>query len=155
MEVLESYAKPDCAQASETVQVGRFLKLTDAEHLDEVALARRVAAGLPTRSLSGLYDLLGRSRVVGTVVSEATLRRHRKSRRPLSRTHSERVYELGRVLHALARAFHGDKQRMDDFLHRPHLLLDGATPYAMTVSCSAGVDAVLNLVRRAEAGVAV
>ena len=155
MEVLESYADPDRPQASETVQLGRLLRLTDAERLDEVALARRVAAGLSTRSLSGLYDLLGRSRVVGTVVSEATLRRHRKSRQPLSRRHSERVYELGRVVHALGRAFHGDKRRMDAFLHRAHPMLDGVTPYELTVSCSAGADAVLNLVRRAEAGVAV
>ena len=93
--------------------------------------------------------------MIGTVVSEATLRRHRKSGKPLSRRHSERIYELGRVLHALGRALHGDKRRMDAFLHRPHPLLDGATPYEMAVSCSAGADVVLNLVRRAEAGVAV
>ena len=63
--------------------------------------------------------------------------------------------DLGRVLHAVGRAFGGDQQRMDAFLHRAHPLLDGVTPYEMTVSCSAGADAVLNLVRRAEAGVAV
>ena len=155
MEVLEAYADPARHRASEAVQLGRLLRLADAERLDEVALARRVAKGLPTSSLSGLYDLLGQSRVIGTVVSEATLRRHRKSRKPLSRRHSERVYELGRVLHALGRAFHGDRVRMEAFLHRPHPLLDSLTSYEMTVSCSAGADAVLNFVRRAEAGVAV
>ena len=155
MEVLEAYVSPDCLHGSETVQLGRLLKLTDAESLNEVALARRVAAGLPTSCVSALNELLGPSRVIGTVVSEATLRRHRKSRKPLSRRHSERIYELGQVLHALARALHGDKRRMDAFLHRPHPLLDGATPYEMAVSCSAGADVVLKLVRCAEAGVAV
>ncbi len=155
MEALEAYASPDCMEGSETVQLGRLLKLTDAERLDEVALARRIAAGLPTSCVSALYELLGTSRVIGTVVSEATLRRHRKAGKPLSRRHSERIYELGRVVHALGRALHGDKRRMDAFLHRPHPLLDGATPYEMAVSCSAGADVVLDLVRRAEAGVAV
>ena len=41
------------------------------------------------------------------------------------------------------------------FLERPHPLLDGATPLDMARSCSAGAHAVLNLLRRAEAGVAV
>lgn len=155
MEALEAYANPDCMHGSETAQLGRLLRLPDAERLDEVALARRVAAGLPTSCISALNELLGPSRVIGTVVSEATLRRHRKSGKPLSRRHSERIYELGRVLHALGRALHGDRRRVDAFLHRPHPLLDGATPYEMAVSCSAGADVVLNLVRRAEAGVAV
>ena len=155
VDVLEAYASLDCMEGSETVQLGRLLKLNDAERLDEVALARRIAAGLPTSCVSALYELLGSSRVIGTVVSEATLRRHRKAGKPLSRRHSERIYELGRVLHALGRALHGDKRRMDAFLHRRHPLLDGATPYEMAVSCSAGADVVLNLVRRAEAGIAV
>ena len=155
MEVLEAYANPDCLHGSETVQLGRLLKLSDAERLDEVALARRVAAGLPTSCVSALNELLGPSRVIGTVVSEATLRRRRKGRKPLSRRHSERIYELGRVLHALGRALHGDRRRMDAFLYRPHQLLDGVTPYEMAVSCSAGAEVVLNLVRRAEAGIAV
>ena len=155
VDMLEAYASPDCMEGSETVQLGRLLKLSDAERLDEVALARRIAAGLPTSCVSALYEVLGTSRVIGTVVSEATLRRHRKTGKALSRRHSERIYELGRVVHALGRALHGDKRRMDAFLHRPHPLLDGATPYGMAVSCSAGADVVLNLVRRAEAGVAV
>ena len=63
--------------------------------------------------------------------------------------------DVRRVLHALDLAFHGEKQRMEAFLHRAHPLLNGVTPYEMTVSCSAGADAVVSLVQRAEAGVAV
>ena len=93
--------------------------------------------------------------IEGRVVSEATLHRHRKSGKALSRSHSERVYGLVRVLDAVAGAFHGDVARIDDFLNRPHPLLDGEAPLEMAISSSAGADAVLNLVRRAQAGVAV
>ena len=153
--VLAAYSHPYRSGESPAVQLGRLLDLPDAECLDEVALARRVAAGLPVTAVSVLERLLGRSRVIGPVVSEATLRRHRKNRTPLSRRHSERVYELGRVIDVVGRAFHGDVTRICAFLDRPHPLLGGATPYDMAVSCSAGADAVVNLVQRAEAGVAV
>ncbi len=154
-EVLAAYSHPHGAGESPTVQLGRLLALADAECLDEVALARRVAAGLPVAAVAALAGLLGRSRVIGPIISEATVRRHRKSRTPLSRRHSERVYELGRVIDVVGRAFHGDAARISAFLDRPHPLLGGATPYDMAVSCSAGADAVVNLVHRAEAGVAV
>ena len=155
MNALEAYADPGCLPATQTGRLARLLGLADAEHLDEVALARRIAGGLPTSTVSALGELLGPDRVAGVVVSEATLRRHRKSRRALSRGHSERIYELGRVLDAVGRAFHGDVARIDDFLSRPHPLLGGASPLEMATSCSAGADTVLNLVWRAEAGVAV
>ena len=73
--------------------------------------------------------------------------------KPLPEKHSERVYELGRVIDALAQAYHGDAMRIDSFLNRPHPLLEGATPFEMAQSGSAGAHAVLNLVRRALAGV--
>lgn len=39
-------------------------------------------------------------------------------------------------------------------LNRPHPLLEGETPFDMARSSSAGTEAVLNLIGRAEAGVA-
>ena len=42
----------------------------------------------------------------------------------------------------------GESQR------RPHPLLEGETPFDLARSSSAGAEAVLNLVRRAEAGIA-
>ena len=78
----------------------------------------------------------------------------RKANKRLSRELSERLYEMGRVVDAVGRAYHGDRQAIDTFLNRPHPLLDGETPFDMARSSSAGADAVLNLVRRAEAGIA-
>ncbi len=155
MNPLEAYADPACVPATEPDRLARLLDLDEREHLDEVTFARRVAAGLPVSAVSALGDLLGRRRIAGRVVSEATVHRHRKSGRALSRSHSERVYGLVRVLDAVAGAFHGDVARIDDFLNRPHPLLDGEAPLGMAISSSAGADAVLNLVRRAQAGIAV
>ena len=74
------------------------------------------------------------------------MHRHRKSGRALARSRSERVYALVRVLDAVAGAFHGDVARIDDFLNRPHLLLDGEAPlewYAEGRSCILMVPSVV------------
>ena len=155
MNALEAYTDPDQLPATEAARLARLLGLDDTEHFDDVSLARKVAAGLPMRAVSALEDILGAVRLAGRVASEATLRRQRKGRRPLSRMHSERAYELGRVVDAVACAFRGDVARIDDFLTRRHPLLDGESPLDMATSSSAGAEAVLKLVRRAEAGVAV
>ena len=155
MTALEAYADPPCLPATEPRRLARLLDLDEAEDLDEVAFARRVAAGLPMSTVAALGRLVGRGRIEGRIVSEATLHRHRRSGTALSRSHSERVYGLARVLDAVGRAFHGDTARISDFLNRPHPLLKGEPPLEMATSSSAGADAVLNLVWRAEAGVAV
>lgn len=77
-----------------------------------------------------------------------------QARKALSRQLSERLYEVGRVVDAVSRAYHGDRAAIEAFLNRPHPLLEGETPFDMARSNSAGAEAVLNLIRRAEAGVA-
>ena len=72
----------------------------------------------------------------------------------LSRDHSERLYDVGRVVDALGRAYRGDQEAINGFLNRAHPLFDGETPFDMTRSSSAGAEAVLNLIRRTEAGIA-
>ena len=111
--------------------------------------------GLPVTAVNALGELVGRARIEGRVASEATLHRCRKSGRALSRSHSERVYGVARVLDAVGTAFHGDVLRIQDFLLRPHPLLGGESPLDLALGSAPGADAVLNLVWRAEAGVAV
>lgn len=154
MSSLATYAEPSGLPTSESVRIAQLLCLDDAEHLDDVSLAGRVAAGLKPKSVSALSDLLGSSSVVGPIVPEATLRRARKNRARLSKEHSERLYELGRVVDAVSRIYHGDAKQIASFLNRSHPLLAGSTPFDMARSSSAGADAVLNLLRRADAGVA-
>ncbi len=152
---LHAYAVPSDMPASETVRVARLLEIDDPDNLSDVQLAARISRGLRPGAALALGEALGRSRVVGPVVPEATFRRARSSGKALSREHSERLYEMGRVVDALGRAYRGDREAIEAFLNRPHPLLDGKTPFDMARSSSAGSVAVLNLIRRAEAGMAV
>ena len=151
---IQAYADPDDLPASEAARVARLLAIDEPDTLSDVQLARRVSRGLLPLAAVALAEVLGRNRVVGPVVPEATLRRARRARKPLSRELSERLYEVGRMVDAVGRAYHGDRDAIDTFLSRPHPLLDGETPFDMARSSSAGADAVLNLIRRAEAGIA-
>ena len=151
---LQVYADPTEMPASEASRVAMLLAIDKADMLSDVQLARIVSGGLLPASAIALAAVLGRSRVVGPVVPEATLRRVRKARKALSRQLSERLYEVGRVVDAGSRAYHGDPDAIDAFLNRPPPLLEGETPFDMARSSSAGAEAVLNLIRRPEAGVA-
>ena len=141
--------------ASEAARIAMLLAIDEPDLLSDVQLARRVSGGLLPESAMALAGVLGRNRVVGPVIPEATLRRVRKAGRALSRQLSERLYELGRVIDAVSRAYHGDQKALDSFLNAPHPLLEGDSPLEMAQSSSAGAEAVLNLVRRAEAGMPV
>ncbi len=145
----------DTRPTSQATRLAQLLSLEVSGQFDDVALARRVSEGLPIRSVSRLAEMIGKPLIVGPVVPEPTLRRAQKAGKPLSREHSERLYELSRVLDAVYRAYQGDRDQVIAFLTRRHPLLDGETPLDMARSSSAGADAVLNLLLRAEAGVAV
>ena len=69
-------------------------------------------------------------------------------------TPSERLQEVDRVVDAVSRAYRGDQDAVEAFLNRPHPLLEGETPLDRARSGSAGAEAVLKLVQRAEAGIA-
>ena len=46
--------------------------------MSDVQLAKRIAGGLHPTSVFALVEVLGRSRVIGPIIPEATLRRARK-----------------------------------------------------------------------------
>ena len=71
-----------------------------------------------------------------------------------SQNEPARIHELGRVVNEVSRAYHGDRNAVRSFLYRPHPLLKGKTPFDVARSSSAGTKAVLDLIRRAEASVA-
>ena len=64
------------------------------------------------------------------------------------------IHEMGRVVEEVRRAYHGDRDAVRWFLCRSHPLLEGRTPFDVASSNSAGVEVVLNLLRRAQAGTA-
>lgn len=139
---------------SESGRIGLLLGLAE-EPLDDIRLADHVSEGLHPSAAEELAGLVGRGHIVGPLIPEATLRRARKGGTPLSREMSERLYEVSRVVDAVSRTYHGDRAAITRFLERPHRLLGGRTPMQMAQSSSAGAEAVINLLRRAEAGFAV
>jgi putative toxin-antitoxin system antitoxin component (TIGR02293 family) len=154
MAALDMYHTSNQAPSTEAHRVGALLGLRPKAMLDDIGLAERIEAGLRAASADALGAVIGRARVVGPLIPEATLRRARKERKALSREMSERLYEVSRVVDAVSRIFHGDQERIDRFLAKPHPLLAGKSPIAMAGSSSAGANAVLNLLQRAEGGFA-
>lgn len=141
--------------APQPVRIARILGLRDADSISEIQLARQIGNGLPTSAADALFGGLEDVARAEDVIPEATLRRARKDSRLLSREHSERLYELSRVLDAAVRAYRGDTGRALEFLARPHPLLEGERPFDLARHSSAGADAVVALIGRATAGVAI
>lgn len=153
---VSAYDDPSSLPTSESARVGRLLALKGKSDLDDVGLARRISQGLTPKSALALDKTLRIAlRIEGELIPEATLRRAVKDAKRLSRDHSERLYEIGRVIDATSRLFRGDRDSIHAFLTRAHPMLDGESPIAMARSGSAGCTAVLNVIRRAEAGVVV
>lgn len=154
MATLEAYGEPDALPASESARIGRLLGISAERGLDDIGLAERVAHGLQVASADALARIVGTGFVSGALIPEATLRRARKEKKALSREMSERLYEIGRVVDAASRAYHGDSSAIVRFLNAPHPMLAGRSPLDMAQSSSAGAEAVINLLRRAGAGFA-
>jgi putative toxin-antitoxin system antitoxin component (TIGR02293 family) len=157
MKSLRAYSDPAASVYSEPVRLARLLSLTVTKDFDEVVLARKVAKGLPPRSVTALIEALDLddSEIIGPVVPRSTLQKRKRAGTPLSREHSERFYWLGRVIDALGQAYLGDRGEIKGFLSRPHPMLHGDTPFDLARSGSAGAEAVLSLLHSAEASVAV
>ena len=133
-------------------RVGLLLGLSRAECESELALAAKVAEGLPGESVRRLVDLLGRSAVIGPLVPETSFRRAATSKTPLSRDLSDRIIGMARVLDAVARLYHGDRDRMLNFLTGPHMMLEGGSALELASSSVTGAMAVLEVIEQAEAG---
>lgn len=154
MSAFELYAEPAKVPANDADRIAKILGLIGDDPFDDVTLATRISDGLRPAAAKALGDIIGTRQVVGPLIPEATLRRARKSRKLLSREMSERLYEVGRVVDAVSLIYHGDRNLVSRFLNTPHHLLDHKTPLEMAGSSSAGANAVVNLLRRAEAGIA-
>ena len=94
---LQAYAHPAELPASEATRVAKLLAINGPETVSDVQLARHIADGLFPQAALALSEVLGRNRVVGPVIPEATFRRARKARKTLSRNHTARLLSTWRV----------------------------------------------------------
>ena len=70
MKSLHSYSDPSSLLETEPLRLAKLLSLSVPEDFDEVALARKVAKGLPPRSVTALIEVLDidRSEIIGPVI---------------------------------------------------------------------------------------
>ena len=151
MSKLAEYRDPRFLALAPARRVGLLLGLSREASQSELALAAEVAQGLPAESIGHLIDLLGRSAVIGPLVPETSFRRATSKAR-LSRDLGDRIVGVTRVVDAVARVYHGDRDLMLNFLSGPHMLLDGRSALDLASSSVTGAMAVLEVVEQAEAG---
>ncbi len=123
----------------------------------ELDLVEHVESGLSLASLDRVAKALGldETSVKYSIVPKASYARMRAAKRRLSVQQSEKVVSLAEII-AAARAIWGeDRAAISRFLDRPHPLLRGRTPQDVALQSTVGANAVVDLLRRAQAGVAV
>ncbi len=89
--------------------------------------------------------------MIGRVVPEPTYRRLVKAGSSFSREVNGRIYQLGRVVDAVARAYHADRAAMRRVFEAPSLL-DGRSSLAVATASAAGADVAVAVVESAAAG---
>lgn len=125
--------------------------------MNDLAIADAIQTGLPVNAFEALVSFLKSidASAMYKVISELTYRRAKATKAHLSRDASERVYDVARVLDEVLGAYHGDLDRALEFLRMRNQLLKGRTPFDVASSSTAGANAVVSLVRRAKADVAI
>jgi putative toxin-antitoxin system antitoxin component (TIGR02293 family) len=137
---------------TELETIGKLLSGGAARPGSILDIVHKVEGGLPVAALD---------RVVGkvapddggfavTIVPKATLTRRRAASR-LNVDESNKVARLAKVW-AMALRVWGDERDAQEFLRRPHPMLEGRAPREVTVSSEPGADAVMNLIGRGAYG---
>lgn len=139
---------------SESARIAKVIGLSQVKPISTHMLARRVATGLPPRtvdSLAKLIDPKGHTIDATDIVPKTTLHNTKKSKRNLSKDHSEVVYVLGKVVAESFRLLQ-DPDKVLTFLTKPHPMLEGDSPFELAKSSVAGAEVVMNLLANADAG---
>lgn len=116
-------------------------------------LAHQIAEGLPITAVDRVASAVfeGQRRLLGVIVSDATIKRRRKDKKPLSPENSERVERVARVWTMACDVF-GDEDKARRFMFKPHMLLDGEIPVEVAALNDVGADAVESLLGRLKYG---
>lgn len=114
-----------------------------------------ITRGFPISAVETLMKAmaLDRASIARLVASEATLKRHFRSGKPLSADQSERLARLAEAW-ATALDVYRDPEHARAFLSRPHQLLHGREPLAVAAESSAGLRSVVRILGRLKYGTA-
>jgi putative toxin-antitoxin system antitoxin component (TIGR02293 family) len=124
---------------------------------DDLRLVDKVALGLPVSAAETVVrriDPDGHYVRLQDIMPKSTYYRRKERGEPLSPGESEKVLALSKVFQEALRQYRGDARTAAIFLTRHHPMLAGRTPFEVARGSVAGAHLVLNLLARAEAGVA-
>ncbi len=143
---------------SEASRIAQFMGLKSWPRIDDVSLVELVETGLPISTAATIarnLDPKGAYLGVYDLIPKASYYRRKKLKKPLTKDQSEMIYALSKVFSEAIRHYHNDREAASLFLSRKHPLLGGRSPLNVARESTAGADLVLDLLARAEAGVAV
>ena len=141
----------------EPIQIAAILGLPRPRSYDVMGLVEALEAGIPTESAAHAartIDPTGTRVQAHDLLPQPVLDRARQSNQPLSSQDSDTLWQIARVFLEARRIYHNSEDALN-FLLRRHALFDGRTPLDLASKSAAGAEAVIELLWRAEAGVAV
>lgn len=145
------------APDGEAARIARFMGLRRWQDMDDLRLADMVADGLPVSTVETIVkklDPVGGYLAIHDLVPRATYYRRKEARQSLTKDQSEMVFAMAKLFSEVTRLFQGDISMASMFLSRPHPMLGGRSPLDVAKKSTAGTDAVLALLARADAGIA-
>jgi putative toxin-antitoxin system antitoxin component (TIGR02293 family) len=118
-----------------------------------LSLAESIERGLPVSAIDHLAELVAPhdSGFRFRLIAKATLERRRRANQPLTVDEGDRLARIAKV-YGMAWEVFGDTAKVQDFLHRPHRMLDNKRPVDVALATSPGADAVINVLGRAAYG---
>lgn len=139
--------------ATQLESVDALLGLPAGTASSPLDLAHSIVEGLPVGAVDRIARAVapGDSHFKWRIVPKATLERRRKARSRLTTEEGNRVSRLLKV-YSLGLEIYQDPAKVQAFLTRPHMMLDGETPLEVALATGPGADLVVNLLGRAAYG---
>jgi putative toxin-antitoxin system antitoxin component (TIGR02293 family) len=138
---------------AQSVTVEDLLGINPQPMNTRLGLAYSIQAGLPVSALDRLAQAVAPddSRFKFRLIPKATLERRRRASERLTTDEGDRLARIAKV-YAMALDIYRDSEKVRDFLHRPHMMLDNKAPLDVALATGPGADAVINLLGRAAYG---
>lgn len=143
---------------SEASKIAHFMGLRNWQKINDINLVETIEEGLPVKTADTIVkkiDPSGHYVDVYQIIPKASYYRRKERKQALTKDQSETILSLSKVFVEALRLYNDDTSKAAMFLLRSHPLLGGRTPLDLSINSTAGADLVLDLLSRADSGVAV
>ena len=136
--------------ATQFEEVETLLGVAAGEIETPLDLAHSIEKGLEVSAVDRIAKAVAPDdpRFKFRIVPKPTLERRRRSKSRLKNEEGEKVARLARV-YSMGLSVFGDETKVQQFLSRPHMLLDNKRPVDVALSTGPGAEAVINILGRA------